>query len=179
MVSGDICEDRSRMTVQEDLGSLTLRVSWWVLWVLPTPREGGSVVELIEATKDASTNAQLCWGMPRSGVLAASYRVMKEIGGHHGQLLIGVIPKSPSLLRVNALIPEIFQLILAPSYKFRHFLFISLSTFDIHCILEWEGGRLLRWITTFASLHQGVLTERVVAIRCAIIIVHHFEFKFK
>lgn len=153
MISGDICEDRSRNAVQVYLGSLTLRVSWGVLWVLPTAREGGSVVELIKATKDAPTNALLCRGMPRSRVLATSDRVMKEIGRHHGQLLVGVIPESPSLLRVNALIPKIFHLILAPNYKFWHILFISQSTFDINCILEWEWGWLLRCITTLTSLH--------------------------
>ena len=162
MISRDICEDRSRITVQEDLRPLTWRVSWWVLWVLPTAREGGSVVELIKATKDASTYALLCRGMPRSWVLPTSDRVMKEIGGHHWQLLIGVIPKSPSLLRVNALIPEIFHLILAPNYKMiliwiwwnwitiKHERLICCLNY---CILKWERGWLLRCIAFLTSLH--------------------------
>ena len=74
--------------------------------------------------------------MPHSRVLPTSDRVVKEIRGHHGQLLIGVVPESPSLLRVNALIPEIFHLILASTYKFLHFLVVSQSIFNIHCILE-------------------------------------------
>ena len=92
---------------------------------MPASSEGRSVVELVEAAKDASRYALLCRRMPHSRVLPTSDRVVKEIGGHHGKLLRGVLPKSPSLLRVNALIPEIFHLILASTYKFLHFLIIS------------------------------------------------------